>query len=215
MRPAALMAGLAAGRTAYGEQYHRAAIILAAMTGNIGVRGGDAAGKAWGGVTGLYSFMKSGIGFATAGNPVEDQAAPRKDALGGGAAVIFRGGRVNNARMADAFLKGKAGGFPSDYKFLYLVNFNYPNQMPNVNKSARALRQLEFIVVQEQFMTPAARFADIVLPMSTVLERNDIMIGSGTGFYGSVNKAVEPREECKSHAEIAAELAAAGHIRIH
>jgi anaerobic dimethyl sulfoxide reductase subunit A len=64
------------------------------------------------------------------------------------------------------------------------------------------------MVVHEQFMTATARFADIVLPSSTLLERNDIIAGGATPFYGRVNKIIEPLYESKSHLEIAEMLAA-------
>jgi anaerobic dimethyl sulfoxide reductase subunit A len=89
----------------------------------------------------------------------------------------------------------------------YVLNSNYLNQHPDINKGVRALRALEFIAVQEQFITATARFADILLPMTYFLERNDITTGSGMPFYGYGNKVVEPYYEARSHLEIAAALA--------
>lgn len=220
-KPAALIAGIAAGRTAYGEQYHRAAMVLATMTGNVGVRGGDAAGVSWH-AGGSVAYLTFGQGMKVPRNPVEHAAPPRKYALTGvgtrltpeeivrlkAVGLTMNRGQFNSTQISDAILKGKTGGYPADYKLLYQVDTSYPNQYLNVNKSVRALKTLEFHVVFEQFMTPGARFADIVLPVCTCLERNDFTTGGATGLYGYMNKVVDPVGESRSHLEICTALAA-------
>lgn len=209
-KPAALIDGFAPGRTAYGEQYHRAAIALAAMTGNIGIIGGNSPGVAWGAHIAGYP-PKLGQNLPAVPNPRE-KGAPRRPHSLPDYEKFFPGGnssaRLTRIDIADAILKGKAGGFPADYKLLYLITYNYLNQIPNINKTVQAFKKLEFIVVHEQFMTSTAKFADIVLPASTRLERNDICIGSSAlPSYGYLRKVVEPLGECKSHFEICVEIA--------
>ena len=211
VRPAALMASCGPGRTALGEQYHRAAMVLAAITGNIGIHGGDSASGTAGGVTGVYPFMKLGPGMPLPPNPVESKAPPRKNTFPSwGGWTLYRAGHVHNTKIADAILKGKAGGYPADYKLLYIANHSYPNQFANINKSVEALKAktLEFIVGFDQFMTPAAKFADILLPTNTCMERNDITTGATVGFYGFMAKAIDSIGESKSHFDICNALAA-------
>jgi anaerobic dimethyl sulfoxide reductase subunit A len=207
-KPAAFLAGIAPGRTAYGEQYHRAASVLAAMTGNVGVKGGNAAGRIWESIVGGFPYkIKTGVGvYPEDGfNPVDEAAPPPPPGANSG----YRSSRVHYLDLPDLILKGKEGGFPADCKMIYIVNTNYVNQHPDINKIVKALnsQRLEFIAVQEQFMTATAKFADILLPTTTFFERNDINNGAGILHYGYVNKVIEPLGECKSHLEIAELLA--------
>ena len=149
------------------------------------------------------------------GENLVDLAAPtRKDAVvakwieKAGFYTMASSARVHLAHIADAILKGRQGGYPTDYKLLFLANINYVNQIPNTSKIARALQELEFIVVLEQFMTPTARYADIVLPTNAFLERNDLTSGGIGPFYGYMNSVIDSAGESKSHLEIATELAA-------
>ena len=203
-KPAAFMAGIAPGRTAYGEQYHRIAITLAAMTGNVGIHGGDAAGRAWESNIGGYPYKMAR--HANLVNPVDAQVPDPPP----GFPWTYRASKVNRADIPDFIEKGRAGGFGADCKMIAVVNCNYINSFPDINRAVRALKskKLEFIFVLEQFMTATAKFADILLPTNTFMERNDIDNGVGLPFYGYVRKAVESRGESKSHLEIASLLAA-------
>ncbi|MFC1955706.1 molybdopterin-dependent oxidoreductase [Chloroflexota bacterium] len=212
-RPAALTAGIGPGRTAYGEQYHRATEVLAAITGNTGVHGGWS-GRFHSGDLKYGGFdYKLGVFPRSHDNPVEYGVPVRKDALPtwAGGSSIWAGGdsaaRIHHSEIADAILKGKAGGYPADIKMLMVAQTNPVNQYANTNKMTEALKELEFIAVEEQVMSATARFADILLPVSTFMERNDVCTGGAPLSYGYVNKVIEPLYESKSPLEIAAALA--------
>lgn len=202
-KPAALLPSKAPGRTAYGEQYHRAAFTLAAMTGNIGIHGGSAGSE----ITQRGERPPMGPPMKTGGNPVDAGSPRRMDAL---PSVISKGpglmARLHNNELMDAILRGKAGGYYSDYKMLYMANTNYLNQYPNVNKTVEALKSLEFIAIQEQFLTATAKFADIVLPTCTFFERTDAVEGAGP-HIAYQPKVIDPLGESRSHLDICEGLA--------
>ncbi|MBI4294789.1 MAG: molybdopterin-dependent oxidoreductase [Chloroflexi bacterium] len=215
-KPAALIAGWGPGRSAMGEQYHRAASVLAAMTGNIGIHGGNAAG----GCDMAYPSRLVRLP-PDPGNPVVAAAPPRKDVLRlapnvypAGLRDFYRHGTnpssalIHISELYDAILQGKAGGYPADLHMLYAMTSNLLNQFANTNKGVKALKKLESIVVHEQFMTPTARFADILLPINTIMERSDIsQPWAGAPYYLYLNKAIDSMHESKTDLEICLELA--------
>jgi len=182
-KPAALQAGYAPGRTLYGEQFHRAAYGLAAITGNIGIPGGSTGVS--NGVTGRAGIRS----LPTGKNPID--------------------ARVASPLLADLLAKGRAGGYPADIKFIYAAGGNLFNQAPNATKIAAALDKVEFIVGQDHFLTPTARHADIVLPATTFWERNDTHTPwSGAGHYAIyMRQAIAPMYECRNDMDIFADLA--------
>jgi anaerobic dimethyl sulfoxide reductase subunit A len=182
-KPAALHCGYAPGRTIHGEQFHRAAYALAAMTGNVGIPGGNAGTS--NGATG-----RCGIRALPAGpNPA--------------------GARVASPLLADLLARGRAGGYPADIRMIYSAAGDLFNQLPNVNKIIAAAERLEFMVVHDHFVTPTARYADILLPATTFWERNDVHTPwAGAGHYAIfMRQAIPPVGECRNDLDICADLA--------
>jgi anaerobic dimethyl sulfoxide reductase subunit A len=182
-KPAALQCGYAPGRTVNGEQFHRAAYALAAITGSIGTSGGNSGVS--NGATGRCGIKS----FPAGTNPA--------------------GARVASSLLADVLERGTAGGYPADIKMIYAAFGDLFNQVPNVTKTIAAVKRLEFIAVSDHFLTPTSRYADIVLPATTFWERNDVHTPwAGAGHYAIfMHKAVEPAGECRNDLDICADLA--------
>lgn len=68
----------------------------------------------------------------------------------------------------------------------------------------KALNDLEFLVVADLFKTPTAEMADIILPVSSWLERDQIVEFNS---FLSVRQKIIQIDECKSDEEIILELA--------
>ncbi len=220
-KPATLIAGWGPARTMFGEQFSRTANVLCAITGNIGINGGYASGF----MRAYYSRERIVTGGKKKSgpvkpedekpkkpriqdNPVDFGAPPREDSL-----FKLKGGtnpantRIHYNDYYNAILEGKKGGYPADLKMAYIVGTNRLNQFANVNKGIKALKSLDFIVAFEQTMTPTAQLADIVLPVNTFMERNDISVPwLGSPYYIYLNKAIDSLYESKSDLEICKEL---------
>jgi len=205
-KPAALLQGMAPGKTALGEEYHRTGVVLQAMTGNIGIHGGSSATF---GTGGFFELFMSG-GIPSRPNPDD----PTEMMFGaydhykfhqelGGVVPYIKAGQ-----WPDAVLKGKNGGYPADIKMVYIVGHNLINQCQNTRKGIEALKQVDSVICHELFMTPTAKFADIVLPVAYEFERNDMHPPWLKGMYIIYsNKVVEPPYECKPDLEIFSEIA--------
>jgi anaerobic dimethyl sulfoxide reductase subunit A len=158
------------------------------MTSNVGNHGGGAAG---------FDRGPIGVMFPTPPPKANELDIPRRMQT-----------RIHGARIWDAVLEGKAGGYPCDPKLIYIFATNPLNQFLNTNKGVQALKKIETVIVHEQFMTPTAKFADILLPVNTIWERNDVARPWYHGpYYIYMNKVIESMYESKSDQDICLELA--------
>ena len=180
--PVALIPGLSIQRTVGGEEAIRMSIALQVATGNLGILGGSSGALTWG------KLPPPRVGRITSpGNPC-DASVP----------VV---------RWPDAILEGRSGGYPSDIKAVYNVGGNFLVQGSDVAKNIRAFEALDFAVCHDYVLTPTAQYSDVVLPATTPLEREDIIITSGGNYLLYAQQAVPAQHNARNDYDIFCQLA--------
>ena len=209
--PAATIAGLArrmAGkrsliamahslqRAEHGEQPVWMAGVLAAMLGQIGLPGGG------------YNYALGAIGhYGRRFNAVPAAALPQgKNGVGAFIPV---------ARISDMLLNpgqpfdydGRRMDYP-DIRLVYWAGGNPFHHHQDLNRLRRAFARVDTLVVHELAWTATARHADIVLPTTMTLEREDIGSSPNDPLMVAMHRIAEPFGEARDDYTIFSGLAA-------
>ncbi len=182
-------------RADHGEQSYWMTVVLGALLGQIGLPGGGF-GFGYGAVNGM-------------GNPRRNAPVPRMPAGPKPAGID-----IPVARIADMLLQpgatidfnGRRVTYP-DIRLVYWAGGNPFHHHQDLNRLVAAWRRPETIVVHEPWWTATARHADIVLPATTPLERNDIAASSLDRFVIAMRRAIDPVAGARDDFRIFADLA--------
>ncbi len=170
---------------------------LALLTGNIGRRGvgvnplrgqNNVQGSADMGVQ-----PHQGAGYMDITKPVNQQ---KYEQFYGAKLPLHVGYKI--PEMFDAALQGKL-------KAIWIIGEDVVQTDPNTQKVIKALEATDLVVVQELFMTETAKYADVILPGSSFLEKSGTFT-NGERRVQRVNQVVEPIEGTKPDGQIIVDI---------
>ncbi len=198
-KPAALIQGWGPQRHNCGERTARGSTLLATITGNVGVKGGWAAGY------GGSANRKFTAGVEMPENPVKEKISIMNwvQAADDASKVTQQDGLIGAEKLK------------SNIRILFSLAGNYlANQNPDLLQAVKTLEddsKIEFIVVSDLYMTPSARYADILLPETSFMERWNIGETWGTANYLILSEKLikaefERRSDYDWQREVAAKL---------
>lgn len=204
-----LMAGWGIQRQQYGEQKHWMLVTLAAMLGQIGTEGG--------GFGFSYHYSNGGNPTRTGGVlPAISAKIEGGSSAGNDWAVSDAVTNLPVARIVEALENpggkyqhnGKEQTFPEIKMIWWAGGANFTHHQ-DTNRLIKAWQKPELVVISECYWTAAAKHADIVLPITTSFERNDLTM---TGDYSNqhlvpMKQVIEPQFEARSDFDVFADLA--------
>lgn len=184
-------------RADHGEQAPWMGLTLAAMLGQIGLPGGGFG-------FGYGSMGYVGMAPLRVGVPSLPQRKNPETAF------------IPVARISDMLLRpgeefdydGERLRYP-DVKLVYWCGGNPFHHHQDVGRLRRALARAETIVVHDPFWTGMARHADIVIPATMSLERNDLAGTTNDHYLVAMHQAVEPYQQARNDYDVFSDLAEA------
>src|ERR1700751_5531480 len=183
-------------RARHGEQPLWLGVVLAALLGQIGLPGGG-----------------FGHGYESAslvGEPATQVSVPRLPQGRNGVAAF-----IPVARIADMLLNpgaaydynGQRLTYP-DIRLVYWCGGNPFHHHQDLARLREAFARPETVVVHDPFWTATARHADIVLPVTMTIERDDYGSGQNDRMFFPMPALTRPNGEARDDYAIFAELAA-------
>lgn len=176
--PLFIWTGFGLQRHANGGQNIRAINALAALTGNIGKKGSGSHFAQQ--ITNKFPFAI--MDYYAPGISPENNIRPVD---------------INNFATEINNLKDPP------VNFLWVSCRNLLSQTAERDSLIKVLKALEFIVVVDLFLTPTAKYADIILPTTTFFEEWDIVSSYWHHWIGINEPAIAPYYESKTELEIA------------
>ena len=182
-------------RAEHGKQPVWMGVVLATLLGQIGLPGGGFA----------YALGST----SNTGKPAVAVPVPTLP-QGGNSITDF----IPVARLADMLLRP---GEPFDFngqrlaypgiRLVYWAGGNPFHHHQDLNRLQRAWQKPQTVIVHESWWTPTARHADIVLPATTTLERNDVGGSTRDTFVLAMHRAIDPIGDAKNDFDIFRALA--------
>jgi anaerobic selenocysteine-containing dehydrogenase len=198
-RPASITQCLSIDQNADTVSTSRSLAMLAAITGNIDVPGGNLIA-----MLARMAPVADETGTKMLSEEHHGKRLGRKEYpfLAGENCVLTPS--AHNHTVWKAMLTGN----PYPIKALYCHGSNMLRSYVNTNMVVEAMKKLEFIVVADLFLTETAALADIVLPASSWMERSSVTRNEQTSVnHLHLQRKVVQREDCRTDLAILNELA--------
>jgi formate dehydrogenase alpha subunit len=199
-RPASLLYAMGITQHTTGVDNVKSCCNLALLCGNVGVRGGGV--NPLRGQNNVQGACDMGglPNVLTGYQPVADDAVRQKFSNAWGRELPNRPG-LTITEMVPAMMDGRLKG-------LYVIGENPKLSDPDWNHLSHALKKLDFLVVQELFLSETAQVADVVLAAASLAEKEGTITNTERRCQ-RIHRAIEPIGQTLADWEIICRLSSA------